>query len=264
MFFIFFVCTSRNLVLFFFQIKALVVEIFNITSRCFFLNFFCEVCFHFFVFFIFRFDFVIIKNEVESRNDEKKNNNFCDLKAFFKLLSLLFFLSETKNANDEEKKNRIQKVKIRQLMKKKSKLNKKESNASEKKLKIDKKKSKITKINTKQKTKIIIEKVKNKNILLILLCFLIAFLIASIIVTIFRLVLLCFFLIHNFFFVKENLKSFTNIFVFIFVKTLYVLITFFVKLVIWLIKTLRAFFDNRLYNVCYFVTLLTKRLRFLL
>ena len=69
----------------------------------------------------------------------------------------------------------------------------------------------------------------DESILLILLRFLIVFSAVSAAVAAFRLVLLCFFRVHSFFFVEEGLENFTDISALIFAKALCVLMTFFVK-----------------------------------
>ena len=72
-FFIFFVCAFFNFVLFFFWVNAFFVVISKITFRCFFLSW--EIYFHILIFFIFRFDFVMTKNEITSRDDENEKKN---------------------------------------------------------------------------------------------------------------------------------------------------------------------------------------------
>ena len=113
LFFIFFVCTSFNLVLLFFLKEALFTTvIFNVASRDFRLN--CENCFHCFVLFIFRFDFVMTKNEINSRdekkeNEKKENNKNSDLKTFFEFFDLFLFFFEVEKLNVETKINKRRK-----------------------------------------------------------------------------------------------------------------------------------------------------------
>ena len=238
-FFIFFVCAFFKFVLFFFLKNAFfIVIIFNVTFRDRRLN--CEICFHFFVFFIFRFDFVMTKNEINSRDDDEKNefvknSKNCDLKTFFEFFDLsFFFLIEKKKVNaeiekiDDENDENDEKLEKSKTNEKKFQIKKKNSQIK-KTTKINREKLKIIIINVERKTEFVIIEIDEKNILLIRSRILIVFSIVFIAITIFLSILSCFFNNHNFFFVKKNLKNFTNMFVFIFVKTSCVLMTFFVK-----------------------------------
>ena len=166
------------------------------------------------------------KSKITSRDDENKNefvenNKDCDLKTFFEFFDLsFFFLIETKKTNVEIENVDENDEKLDESKANEKKFQIKKKNSQIKKTtKINDEKSKITIINVERKAKIVIIKVEKKNILLTRSRILIVFSIISIAITTFRFVLSCFFKIHNFFFVEKNLKSFTNMFVLIFVKT---------------------------------------------
>ena len=68
--------------------------IFSVASRCFRLG--CEACFHFFVFFIFRFDFVMTGGGVDSRGggggrEFVGGSRGCGLGTFFEPFGLSSF-----------------------------------------------------------------------------------------------------------------------------------------------------------------------------
>ena len=80
LFFISFACTSRSLVLLFFRVNVLsAAEILSVFTHCPRLS--CETCFHLFVFFIFRSDFVMTRDEVESLATKTKSRSAGNIRS---------------------------------------------------------------------------------------------------------------------------------------------------------------------------------------
>ena len=206
-------CVSQTRFIFF-LIKTLVV-IFSVIFRCFCLNY--KTCFHILIFFISRFDLIVTKNEIKSRDDENekkfvKNSKSFDFETFFESFDLLFFFlfetatnAKVENADadvDELEKN-SENSKVNE---ENSKINGEDSKVDEENSKVSEKNSKtdegtntngeelrIIIIDTERKVIITFTKTKNKNILLALLRNLIVFSTVFVAITTFRFVLSCFF-----------------------------------------------------------------------